>query len=220
MPRLKCVISAVLFCAAIVFFATSANADTTYTYTGQQLTDVERLGCLPTPCLNFPGTFFIDGFFTVATPLAANLNDAPVNFINFAFSSEGLTDNLAEEEAEAAEPGGGPFPSPGGFNVSTNASGQIDKWLISLIGGELQPAELDLFTGFGLNECPNPHFCTPILDEDTVFNSNNETQATNLDHPGTWIVSTSVPSVPEPASGTLLIAGLVGLAGLALKKSL
>jgi hypothetical protein len=35
---------------------------------------------------------------------------------------------------------------------------------------------------------------------------------------GFWTASTS--TVPEPASGTLLIAGLVGLAGLALKKSL
>ena len=220
MPTLKSFTPAVLLSLVIVFFAPLANPDTTYSYTGQRLTNVERLGCLPTPCLNFPGTFFIDGFFTVATPLAANLNDAPVNFINFAFSSEGLTDNIAEEKAEAAEPGGGPFPSPGGFNVSTNGSGQIDKWLISLIGGELQPAELDLFTGFGLKECPNPHFCTPILNEDTVFNSNNETQATNLDHPGTWTVSTTATSVPEPPSATLLIAGLVGLVGFALKKTL
>jgi hypothetical protein len=40
----------------------------------------------------------------------------------------------------------------------------------------------------------------------------------NLDLPGTWAVSSGT-SVPEPASGTLLIAGLVGLAGLALKKT-
>jgi hypothetical protein len=220
MPSLKSSISAALFCLVMIFCVAPANADTTYTYTGQQLTDVERLGCLPTPCLNFPGTFFIDGFFTVATPLAANLNDAPVNFINFAFSSEGITDNIAQEEAEAAEPGGGPFPSPGGFNVSTNAAGQIDKWLISLIGGELQPAELDLLTGFGLNECPNPHFCTPILSEDTVFNSNNETQATNLDHPGTWTVSTTGSSVPEPSSALLLGVALLGLTGIALRRAI
>jgi hypothetical protein len=36
---------------------------------------------------------------------------------------------------------------------------------------------------------------------------------------GSWTASTST-DIPEPASGTLLIAGLVGLAGLALKKSL
>jgi PEP-CTERM motif len=40
----------------------------------------------------------------------------------------------------------------------------------------------------------------------------------NLNMPGTWAVSSGT-SVPEPASGTLLIAGLVGLAGLALKKT-
>ena len=36
---------------------------------------------------------------------------------------------------------------------------------------------------------------------------------------GFWTSSTST-GVPEPTSGTLLIAGLVGLVGLALKKAL
>ena len=220
MPSLKSTIPSALFCFAMVFCAASTNADNTYTYTGQRLTDVERIGCLPTPCLNFPGTFFIDGSFTVTAPLAANLNNAVVNFTSFAFSSEGFTDTSAEEEALSAGPGRGPFPLPGGFNVSTNAAGQIDKWSISLIGSEFGPAFLTLFTGFGLSECPNPHFCTPIKNEDTVFNPTNETQTTNLDHPGTWTVSTTGTNVPEPASGTLLIAGLVGLAGLAWKKAL
>jgi hypothetical protein len=104
--------------------------------------------------------------------------------------------------------------------VSANAAGQIDKWAISLTGGGFDPAFLARFTGFGLFECPNPHFCTPILDEDTVFNSTNETQASNQDHPGTWSISTTGATVPEPATRTFLLIGLANLMGLALKKSL
>jgi hypothetical protein len=222
MPSLRSFISAALLCFAIVFCSGSANADTTYTYTGQRLTDVERPGCEPTPCIVTGTDFSIDGSFTVTTPLAANLNDAVVNFTSFAFSSEGFTDNLANEEAEAAKPGGGPFPLPGGFNVSTNAAGQIDKWAISLTGGTFVPPVISLSTVFGLRICtgPNPDTCTAILFEDGVTNPVNETEASNQDHPGTWTVSTTGTNVPEPAGGTLLIAGLVGLAGLALKKAL
>jgi hypothetical protein len=88
MPSLKSAISAALFCLAIVFSAASANADTTYTYTGQQLTDVERLGCLPTPCL----------------PV--------VNFTSSRSRLKGLQDTSAEEETLAAAPGGDHTISP------------------------------------------------------------------------------------------------------------
>jgi hypothetical protein len=221
MARLKCVISAVLLCTAIVFFSTSANADTTYTYTGQRLTNVERSSCEPTPCIITGTNFSIDGSITVASPLAANLNDAPVNFTSFAFSSEGLTDTSAEEEALAAEPagdGGGPFPIPGLFNVSTNASGQIDQWLISLPGIDLGGPPLAMFTGFELSVCPNPHPRNCIFAEDTVLNATNETDASNENQPGAWSMSTTGATVPEPSSALLLGVALLGVAGLALMK--
>jgi hypothetical protein len=217
MPSLKRIISAALFCLLMVFCVASAKADTTYTYTGQRLTDVEEVGCDPTPCIITGTNFSIDGSISVASPLAPNLNDAVVNFTSFAFSSEGLTDTSADEEHLLAEPGGGPFPLPGLFNVSTNAAGQIIKWDISLVGTDLGPPFLSLATGFGLFDCPNPHFCNPIADGDSVDNGSNETRASNQGHPGTWSISTGA-TVPEPASGTLLIAGLFGLA-FALKKS-
>ena len=76
-----------------------------------------------------------------------------------------------------------------------------------------------MFTGFELSVCPNPHARNCIFAEDTVLSSTNETDASNENQPGMWSMSTTGATVPEPASGTLLIAGLVGLA-LALKKAI
>ncbi|HZC66106.1 MAG TPA: hypothetical protein VE545_06010 [Candidatus Dormibacteraeota bacterium] len=188
MPRLKCVISAVLFCTAIVFCAASANADTTYTYTGAQFVE-GAIGC-PPEC-NFTGSF------TLATPIPPNAN-AAIN--TFSFSLGPLTFTSL---------------SNGPFGVSTNAAGAIDNWAIDMIdmldaGGDIAefvggPDGDQIFFG-----SPNPPNGLKFFGAADSFGAIPG---------GFWTASTST-GVPEPASGTLLISGLVGLAGLALKKSL
>jgi hypothetical protein len=102
----------------------------------------------------------------------------------------------------------GPFTATNLLNgpipIGTNAAGAIDFW--------------DIFVGdsggFALS-------ATSSFGDEFEFDSTDGHDSLGAVGPaGTWTVSTTGTSVPEPASGTLLIAGLVGLAGLALKKSL
>ena len=235
MPSLKCVVSAVLFCTAIVFFATSANADTTYTYTGNRLTNFIEESCPvqsdPRVCppVNYcPPICSMDAAITFSTPLGDNLKNVFVMPKNFKFFVPGFPE--ATQTPANSLPLEGPLGNfPGAFNFSTNASGQIVNWNIFVQG------EFEGFFNYDTENmsasCPKNHAprhfyrfadrrakCALFAD-DNVFGYAGEGLSSNMDDPGKWTVSTTGTNVPEPASGTLLIAGLVGLAGLALKKA-
>jgi hypothetical protein len=134
------------------------------------------------------------GSFTLATPLPPNAN---VAISTFAFNSGPLIFTSITN---------------GSFEVSTNSTGVIDSWGINLIdvldaGGDIA----EIFSGPGDDQrlfgSPNPPNGLKFFGAADSFAS------------GVWTISMTGTNVPEPASGTLLIAGLVGLA-LALKKSL
>ncbi len=144
-----------------------------------------------------PPTCNITGSFTLATPLPTNAVGVAIN--TFAFSA-------------------GPYTftslTNGPFGVSTNAAGVIDSWSIDMVD-ELGGGVAEISSG------------APTFDDELEFGADDGLGDGGLKFffgadagaIGFWTASTST-GVPEPASGTLLIAGLVGLAGLALKKSL
>jgi hypothetical protein len=100
----------------------------------------------------------------------------------------------------------------GPFGVSTNAAGVIDGWGINMVDMLADSEMAEILSGpdrdYANLGAPNPPNGLKLF-----FGADTPSG------PGVWTVSTST-GVLEPASGTLLIAGLVGLAGLALKKSL
>jgi hypothetical protein len=179
----------ILFC---LFFASAltpaAQADTTYTYTGPQFNFFFGAVC--------PPNCNIDGSFTVPTPLAANLNNFTLpSGTPFSFSSG---PDVADQSNVA----------PGGITVSTNAVGAIDLWSIDLfnyidsfyLSSDEGGADYDQFAKFEPNP-PNGVKVTGGADDTLTF-----------PFPvGTWSESTTPNSAPEPATVSLLIAGIVGL---------
>ena len=136
------------------------------------------------------------GSFTLSTPLPPNAN---VAISTFAFNS-------------------GPtmFTSltNGPFEVSTNAAEAIDNWGINMVAQIGNGEIAEIFSGPGGDQRV---FGAPdgLPDNGFKFFGAADTFAS-----GVWTVSTTGTNVQEPASGMLLIAGLAGLAGLALKKAL
>jgi hypothetical protein len=179
----------ILFCLFFAFaLIPAAQADTTYTYSGPQFNFFFGAVC--------PPNCNISGSFTVPTPLAANLNNFTLpNITPFSFSS-------GPDVADLANVG------PGGITVSTNAVGAIDLWSIDLfnyidgfyLSSDEGGADYDQFAKFE----PNPPFGVKVdggADDTLTF-----------PFPvGVWTESTTPSSAPEPATVSLLIAGVVGL---------
>src|ERR1700722_13064169 len=91
-------------------------ADTTYTYTGNPFTSFQHGGIRPF----YTADDFISGFFTLASPLAPD-----TYYANITPDSLTFTDGINVI-------GGGDTYFPYELTVSTDASGDIDQWLISL----------------------------------------------------------------------------------------
>jgi len=203
----KSIVSAVCFCFLMTFCA-SAKADTTYTYNGNLLPSVVGEACEP-PCLNYlPGPFFIDGSLTVATPLGDDWSNVFVDPISFSFGLFVSYGNVGQYGFINTPANTYPLSSGIGFNFSTNSSGRIDQWIVNVEGDDLNEGN-DILS---IN--------TTEFVSDFGLIGGNEAQASNQNDPGTWAVSMTGTGVPESASRTLLIAGLVGLAAIALKKTL
>jgi hypothetical protein len=179
------------FCFCLLMTFCAVSAKADTTYTYTGAQFAEGAFDCPQLC-NFTGSF------TLATPLPPNAVGVAIN--TFTFSAGPYTFTSV---------------SNGPFGVSTNAAGVIDSWGIDMVdmldaGGDI----VEFFGGPGGDQLvlgtPNPPNGLKFFGAADSF---------GVTPGGFWTASTST-GVPEPTSGTLLIAGLVGLAGLALKKTL
>jgi len=170
--------------------AAIAGPVTTYTYTGPAFTTFTGVAACPVQC-------DLSGWFTVSSPLAANLTNATITPTSFSFT-DGLN-TLTNLNTT------GTFDQANFLLFSTNGAGQITQWEIILQHVGL--AEMETFSSIS-GGAPS--------DEAWIGNPGT-TSGTALwvgaagGSSGPWVPSTLTTTTPEPTSLLLLGTGLLGL---------
>ncbi len=186
-------------CGALAMcLAAPAKADSVESYTGNTYTNVS------VPSSGYTTASFITATLTFQNPLPANAS--------LAYGYGGLGRPTATDPllAFSISDGSQTFNLSNGLNIFlvTGSQGQIVSWFVGACGAPCSSA-LNIDTQFGL---PGP-FATLGADGSTQ-GSYGTALAYNNDDPGKWT------TVPEPSSLLMLGAGILGLAGLSLKKFL
>lgn len=185
-----------------LMIASTAQAVTTYQYTGNNYTSIED-GSVSG---SFTTSMSITGDFTVDTSLATmGLTDISANILSYSFFT-GRGNIMTESNSNIND-----------FFVAVDGTGQITHWRINVIeptptgigdqyslavtnndgGGSAQDAG-------SLLECYVDITCYPAFRDRGLVD----------DQPGTWSVST----VPIPATALLFTSGILGLIGIARRK--
>jgi hypothetical protein len=185
-------------------------ADTTYYYTGSDYTTVSGV---------FTTSDSLNGWFTVASPLGANLG-TPGALATITPLSYSFTDGVVEYndtngtfELVAISTGQTYVPDPSAlgdhFELSTDANGNIDAW--AMYAGIDVDAGTAFYTESAAGEIP-----LHVTAMDGSFIAGNQGSTSVV---GAWSL-TSSSATPEPSSIVLVLTGLSGLAGVARRKYL
>ncbi len=172
-----------LAAATVLLCPFVALADTTYTYTGQDFTDVSNVFFNPTP---YTTSNFIEGSFTVSAPLAADLVAETLTVKSFSFT-DGHQTISSPTDSDV-------------FTISTDSSGSIVVWDVLL------QAPIGFMRTIGtVPNSTSPTVAPPTNDEAT---DGVDGSGTNVGAPGTW---TETSPVPEPSTLALLASGALTL---------
>jgi PEP-CTERM motif len=175
--------------------AAPAKADSVDTYTGNPYTTVSS---------GYTTANSITATLTFENPLPAN---ASLAYGNGGIGTPTATDPL---EAFVITDGAVTLNLTDGFNIFlvTGGGGQIVAWFVGGCGSPCSSA-INIDTEFGL---PSP--IVTLGFDGSSQGSGGTVLAYNTDDPGKWT------GVPEPSSLLMLGAGILGLAGLSIKRSL
>lgn len=184
--------------AAMVVFAAAlaplAHADTIYTYTGQAFTQFNN----GYTCQSQYGECGIAGWFSFTSPLGDDFSGT-VTPLAFSFTDGTQTfssDPSSPNYSTAFDEG-----TPGVISLTTDANGNIQYWDFSVDLNSNTAWNLQSLAGAGGSE-----------DLATAYTSG---PAKNVDAPGTW---TETDTTPEPATWSLMGAGVLALLGFAVKR--
>ena len=176
--------------------AAPAKADSVESYTGNAYTTVPVAGS------GYTTANLITATLTFQNPLPA---DASLAYGYGGLGTPTATDPLL---AFSISDGSQTFNLSDGINIFlvTGSQGQIVSWFVGACGAPCSSA-LNIDTQFGLPGAT-------LGADGSTQGSGGTVLAYNTDDPGKWT------SVPEPSSLLMLGAGILGLAGFSLKRSL
>jgi hypothetical protein len=171
------------------------KADTTYTYTGHDFTEVQA---------PYTTSDSVTGWFTVAAPLPEFDFPQDVDPIAFSFSDGVQTiTNLNDT-------------SPSDFFVTTDSVGDIRSWIVQLYpNDDMHNAnfiQMGNFTDFPSGDRGN----LPLPSGDLPLGGDGE-----VEEVGNWAMSSSISSpspTPEPSTFALFATGLLGLVQVARRR--
>lgn len=191
-----------VFLTLVVGFVPRAIADSTYSYTGLPYSTSQCNGTYTAVCTELKVT----GFFTISTPLGANLSYFAIAPTAFSFTDgAGVITLTSAEDLGLAT-----------FNFTTDAAGNITAWGISLANYASDCASVSGVECLGTYAGDTIPGQEPSGDYSGYgFNLNTPQQSYgsggNHRFPGVWVESTT--GVPEPSSLVILAFGLLGLLG-------
>ena len=168
----------------VLLVASSAGANTVYTYHGSAMSVTSGTTPCPAPCS-------LSGYFEVASPIPANYS-GPVTFISASFTDGTLTLN------------------PGNSNVSISVGPSYGtylpfQWGIAFDASNISYRQIETINNTTLQKDSTWN----VISWDPLPNGTQYT-AYNLASPGYWTVSSSTP---EPGTLGLLGGGLLAAIG-------
>ena len=177
---------------SILVLLMPARADTVYSYTGNPFTTgvTQNSGLTPLPFGPFTANDSVSGSFTVPTPFGPFEPLHVITPTSFSFTD--------------------------GVDTITNLNSTLSSFQIRTASGHIM--DWDIFADSNNAFVDTSNIMGTGGDEgQETDNQGHFVGAENLDDPGTWTVSTTVP---EPSSLLLFGAGAIGLAGAVRKRLL